>query len=277
MRRERLFSKRVRAVLLKKVSATALAMLLCALLVSCGTAQNERADSETVPSAVSAEESVEVIQPVGSAEIITPVGADEVGDGDVDEAASTAAEQSAVPDVSTTTTENAAQKENVSTLPTNTPAAESQVAPTSEATTNSEMPTPETTSQTEAISSTEETTMTKIQISVGGTTLTAIPDENSSADAFLALLQNGPITVSMSDYGGMEKVGPLGTSLPRNDTQISVGPGDVILYQGNQITIYYGTNSWNFTRLAVIEGATKAGLLDVLGTGDVEVTFSLAQ
>jgi chitodextrinase len=48
-----------------------------------------------------------------------------------------------------------------------------------------------------------------------------------------------------------------GTSLPRNDTQISVGPGDVILYQGNQITIYYETNSWNFTRLAVIEGATK--------------------
>jgi hypothetical protein len=59
----------------------------------------------------------------------------------------------------------------------------------------------------------------------------------------------------------VEKVGPLGTSLPRNDTQISVGPGDVILYQGNQITIYYETNSWNFTRLAVIEGATKNALL----------------
>ena len=79
----------------------------------------------------------------------------------------------------------------------------------------------------------------------------------------------------MSDYAGMEKVGPLGTSLPRNDTQISVDAGDVILYQGNQITIYYDTNSWRFTRLAVIEDATKESLLEVLGTGDVEVTFFL--
>jgi hypothetical protein len=277
MRRERLFSKRVRAVLLKKVSAAALAMLLCASLVSCGTTQNEVADSETTPSAVPAEESVEVIQPVGSVEIITPVEENEAGDGDVDEATATATAQASVPNVSTKVTESVPQKENVSTLPSNTPEAGSQSAPTSEPTTNSETPMPETPPQTEAISSTEETTMTKIQISVGDTTLTAIPEENSSADAFLALLQNGPITVSMSDYGGMEKVGPLGASLPRNDTQISVGPGDVILYQGNQITIYYGTNSWSFTRLAVIEGATKDGLLDVLGTGDVEVTFSLAR
>jgi hypothetical protein len=264
-------------VLLKKVSATALAILLCASLLSCGTVQNEVADSKTTPSAVPAEEPVEVIQPAGSVETITPDDADETGDGDVGEAAATATEQSSVPDVSTTTTENAAQKEIVSALPTNTPAAESQAAPTSEAATNSETPTPETTSQTEAISSTEETKMTKIQITVGSTTLTAIPEENSSADAFLALLQNGPVTVSMSDYAGMEKVGLLGTSLPRNDTQISVGPGDVILYQGNQITIYYGTNSWSFTRLAVIEGATKDGLLDVLGAGDIEVTFSLEE
>ena len=104
-----------------------------------------------------------------------------------------------------------------------------------------------------------------------------VPEDNSSAEAFLALLQERPITVQMSDYAGMEKVGPLGTNLPRNDTQISVGAGDVILYQGNQITIYYGTNSWSFTKLAVIEGATKESLLGVLGSGDVEVTFSLSK
>ena len=117
----------------------------------------------------------------------------------------------------------------------------------------------------------------KIQITVGDVALTATPEDNSSAEAFLALLQEQPITVQMSDYAEMEKVGPIGTDLPRNDTQISVGAGDVILYQGNQITIYYGTNSWNFTKLAVIEGATKESLLEALGTGDVEVTFSLAQ
>lgn len=117
----------------------------------------------------------------------------------------------------------------------------------------------------------------RIQIAVGDTILTATPENNPSADAFLALLQERSVTVEMSDYAGMEKVGSLGTSLTRSDNQISVGAGDVILYQGNQITIYYGTNSWNFTKLAHIDGATKENLLEVLGTGDVEVIFSLPQ
>lgn len=117
----------------------------------------------------------------------------------------------------------------------------------------------------------------KIQITVGDITFIAVPEENTSTEAFLALLHEQPLTVQMSDYAGMEKVGSLETTLPRNDSQISVGAGDVILYQGNQITIYYGTNSWSFTKLAVIEGATKESLLEALGTGDVEVTFSLEQ
>lgn len=123
----------------------------------------------------------------------------------------------------------------------------------------------------------EERESVNIQITVGDVALIATPEDNSSAEAFLALLQEQPITVQMSDYAGMEKVGPLGTDLPRNDMQISVSAGDVILYQGNQITIYYGTNSWNFTKLAVIEDVTKESLLEALGTEDVEVTFSLAQ
>lgn len=123
----------------------------------------------------------------------------------------------------------------------------------------------------------EERESVRIKITVGDTVLTAIPEENSSAEAFIALLQEGPVTILMSDYAGMEKVGPLGTSLPRNDTHISVDAGDVILYQGNQITIYYGTNSWSFTKLATIEDATKESLLEILGSGDVDVTFSLAE
>lgn len=115
----------------------------------------------------------------------------------------------------------------------------------------------------------------EIQITVGDTILTATPENNPSAEAFLALLQKQPITVEMSDYAGIEKVGSLGTSLTTSDSQISVGAGDIILYQGNQVTIYYGTNSWNFTKLAHIDGATKENLLEILGTGDVEVIFSL--
>lgn len=116
----------------------------------------------------------------------------------------------------------------------------------------------------------EERESVKIQITVGEVASISTPEDHSSAEAFLALLQEQPIAVQMPDYAGMEKVGPLGTDLPRNDTQISVGAGDVILYQGKQIRIYYGTNSWNFTKLAVIEGATKESFLEALGTGDVE-------
>ena len=114
----------------------------------------------------------------------------------------------------------------------------------------------------------EETTM--IYAKIGDSVLEILPEENSSAKAFLALLQEGDVTVSMHDYGNFEKVGPLGTSLPTNDE-----PGDIILYQGNQITIYYDRNSWRFTRLGKVQGLTQAELKEILGDGNVEVTFSL--
>ena len=69
-------------------------------------------------------------------------------------------------------------------------------------------------------------------------------------------------------------MGALGSTLSRNDQRITTQPGDVILYQGNQITIYYGTNTWSFTRLARITDLT--GLTDALGNGTVQITFSLA-
>lgn len=112
-----------------------------------------------------------------------------------------------------------------------------------------------------------------LKISVGGHELLTTFEDNSSAEEFKELLERGPMTIEMEDYGGFEKVGPLGTSLTRNDTQITTQPGDVILYQGNQITIYYGTNSWSFTRLARIDN--PAGLQEKLGSGTISVTFSL--
>ena len=113
-----------------------------------------------------------------------------------------------------------------------------------------------------------------LKITVGDHELLAAFEDNSSAEEFRELLEKGPITIEMEDYGSFEKVGPLGTSLSRNDTHITTQPGDVILYQGNQITIYYGTNSWTFTRLAKIDDPTD--LRSKLGEGTVQVTFSLA-
>ena len=118
----------------------------------------------------------------------------------------------------------------------------------------------------------EETSM--FYIHVNDTVLTVKAVNNSSADALSELLESGDITISMHDYGSFEKVGPLGTSIPRNDEDITTVPGDVILYQGNQITIYYDENRWDFTKLGHIDIAQDE-LMDILGTGDVTVILSL--
>ena len=110
---------------------------------------------------------------------------------------------------------------------------------------------------------------------VNGKGLKILAAENSSADAFLDLLKAGDVTVDMHDYGSFEKVGSLGTSLPRNDEQITTEPGDVILYQGDQITIYYDVNSWSFTRLGKVQDLSQAELKEILGDGNVTITFSL--
>ena len=112
---------------------------------------------------------------------------------------------------------------------------------------------------------------------VNGKVLKILAAENSSADAFLDLLKSGDVPVEMHDYGSFEKVGPLGTTLPRNDEQITTEPGDVILYQGDQITIYYDVNNWSFTRLGKVQDLSQAELKDILGSGNVTVTFSLSE
>ena len=109
----------------------------------------------------------------------------------------------------------------------------------------------------------------------GGRTFTAILVDNSSTQALKEQLAKGNITVEMEDYANMEKVGSLGIRLPRNDKQTTTGPGDIILYQGHNLVIYYDTNSWSFTRLGKINNASQADLKAALGRGDVTVTLSL--
>lgn len=117
----------------------------------------------------------------------------------------------------------------------------------------------------------------KVNITANGRTLTAVMYDSTSSAALREMLEVGPITIDMSDYSNFEKVGPLGASLPTNDEQITTEPGDIILYQGSRLVIYYDTNSWNFTRLGKIDNATGDELLEVLGAGDVTVTLSLAE
>lgn len=99
---------------------------------------------------------------------------------------------------------------------------------------------------------------------------------NKSAKAFADKLTNGDITVKMSDYGNFEKTGKLGFDLPSSDENITTSAGDVILYLGDTIAIYYDANSWNFTRIGRVSNMTRETMLDFFGGyGDVEVRFSL--
>ena len=111
--------------------------------------------------------------------------------------------------------------------------------------------------------------VTKLKIEVGGHSFTATLEQN---DASAALVDMLPLTISMSDYSGFEKVGSLGASLPTSNAQTTTQEGDVVLYNGNQIVIFYGSNSWSYTRLAHVDDLTDWA--EALGSGDVTVTFS---
>ncbi len=114
-----------------------------------------------------------------------------------------------------------------------------------------------------------------LQIQVGDTLLTAALEDNSSADALKEMLSEGPLTIEVENYGGFEKVGTLPESLPRNDTQMTAQPGDIMLYQGNSIVFFHGSNSWSYTKLGTIEQTGDLDLKEVLGGQESTVTLSL--
>ena len=116
---------------------------------------------------------------------------------------------------------------------------------------------------------------TKVLLKVGGNSMTATLTGNEATRELTNLLEQGDITIHMSDYGGFEKVGALPQSFPTSNTQITTVPGDIMLYQGNQMVIFYGSNSWSYTRLGKIDGATTSNLRQFLGNGDITLTLSL--
>jgi len=122
-------------------------------------------------------------------------------------------------------------------------------------------------------SSAEEDTEMKMNVQVGGAAFSATLENNEAVSELVAMMQESPVVIEMSDYSGFEKVGPLGRSLTASNSQTTTHAGDIVLYNGNQIVIFYGSNSWSYTRLGHIDDLT--GWEDALGSGDVTVTFSL--
>ena len=122
----------------------------------------------------------------------------------------------------------------------------------------------------------EEDMTEKMYITIGNQTLPVTLVKNNATEALMAALAANPITYEADDYGGFEKVGALGMSLPTNNQQLTTQAGDVILYSGNQIVLFYGSNSWSYTRLGRIEYESLEQLKSFLkaGQGRVSVTLS---
>ena len=108
---------------------------------------------------------------------------------------------------------------------------------------------------------------------IDGKTVPVEWEDNESAAALRELAAGG-LEISASRYGGFEQVGDLGTSLPRNDKSMNAGPGDIMLYSGSSIVVFYGSNSWAYTRLGKI-GLSEEEMNDLLGKGGVTISLSL--
>ena len=127
--------------------------------------------------------------------------------------------------------------------------------------------------ETDIQNNTEENTVTNMNVQVGDVVFSATLEENETVSALVEMMRESPVVIQMSDYSGFEKVGSLRTSLPASNSQTTTQTGDIVLYNGNQIVIFYGSNSWSYTRLGHIDDMT--GWEEALGRGDVTVIFSL--
>ena len=129
------------------------------------------------------------------------------------------------------------------------------------------------TAETDIQNNTEENKVANMNVQVGDVVFSATLEENEAVSALVELMRESPVVIQMSDYSGFEKVGSLGTSLPASNSQTTTQAGDIVLYNGNQIVIFYGSNSWSYTRLGHIDDLS--GWEEALGSGDVTVIFSL--
>lgn len=124
-------------------------------------------------------------------------------------------------------------------------------------------------------SSDREDTEMRLNVQVGDQIFTATLEDNVAVDAFVSMMEEGPVAIQMSDYSGFEKVGALGRELPSDNSQMTTQAGDIVLYNNNQIVVFYGSNSWSYTRIGKIDDLS--GWEDALGNGDVTVIFSIGE
>lgn len=124
----------------------------------------------------------------------------------------------------------------------------------------------------EQTSETEENK--EMRMKIGSTQVQVAWEENEAVDALREIVKEAPLTVSMTMYGGFEQVGPLGVTLPSNDVDTETEAGDIVLYNSNMMVVFYGTNSWPYTRLGHVSDKSAEEMSELLGNGDVKITLS---
>lgn len=113
----------------------------------------------------------------------------------------------------------------------------------------------------------------KMKVIVGDYTFTATLEDNKAVTELVEMMKKAPVVLKLEDYSGFEKVGPLGKSLTRSDKQTTTEKGDIVLYSGSNIVLFYGSNSWSYTRIGKIDDLTNWE--KALGKGNVTVTLSM--
>jgi flavodoxin len=123
-----------------------------------------------------------------------------------------------------------------------------------------------------------QSTVGKLYITIGGETQTASLIDNAATRELVTRLQDGPIMLTLNSSGGFEIWGPLGFALPTSNEQVNAQPGDIVLYNGNNICLFYASNTWSYTRLGHIDDLTQSQLRSFLKAGEsnISVTLSLS-
>ena len=166
--------------------------------------------------------------------------------------------------------------------PSDPAAAETEAAETGTAAPPTEVAGTDTEPETEApetaeVPQSEETeeTNVKLQMFIDDTPVAVAWEDNDAVSALQALCKDGPLTIPMSAYCGFEQVGPIGARLPSDDRQTTTAAGDIMLYSSSQLVVFYGSNSWAYTRLGHITDKDAAEMTGLLGNGDVTVTLRM--
>ena len=122
---------------------------------------------------------------------------------------------------------------------------------------------------------TEDMPAMKMSVTIGNQSFTATLEDNAATRELVKMMEEAPISINMDDYSGFEKVGSLGRSLTTDNHQMTTQAGDIVLYSGNQIVMFYGSNSWSYTKIGEIDDLSSWE--DALGNGSVTAVFSIVE